>query len=135
MAGKTTGTPAPASRLSACGTLLTAFAETGPDLDVHGREAHGLVVAFEPERHTVHACTREYVLHGEPSLDFRLAGFVRRAVRRILRLGAVAPRPDDGGAVVLLVIVGAAQQLRRQHDARGRDRDHRLRLQREFRAL
>src|ERR1043166_9348525 len=102
--------------LFGCGTLLTAFAESRANLNVDGREADGLVVPLQTEGDAVDIGASEDVLDGEAPLDIRLAGFVRSAVGRVLRLGAVAPRPHDSGAVVLLVVVRTTEQLRGQHD-------------------
>src|SRR5262245_27242502 len=105
MAGSTGGAIPPALKVFGCGTLLTAFAKTRSDLNVDGREADGLVVTLQAKRDAVHTGAGKNVLDREAALDFRLAGFVRRAVGGILRFGPVAPGPHYGGAIVLLVVV------------------------------
>src|SRR5258706_7037598 len=101
--GKTIGSCLPTVKVSGCGTLLTAFAEPRADLHVDRGEANSLVVALQAEGDAIHVGAAKHVLDGEAPFDFRLPGFVRGAVGGILRLGAIAPRPDHGGAVVLFV--------------------------------
>src|SRR4051812_26893949 len=106
-------------------------AETRSDLNLDHGTADHLVAALQVKHHAVDAHAED-VFDGEAALDLGLAGLVRRAVGRRLRLGAVAPFPFDGVAVELFVVVGPAGQLGRQHDARRRHRDDRRRLQREL---
>ena len=56
----------------------------------------------------------KHVFDGEPSPDRALAGFVRIAVRRGFRSGAVAPVPLDRRAVEVFEVVGPAGEFGRQ---------------------
>src|SRR5205085_8913354 len=74
----------------------------------------------------VGASAAKHVFDRESTLDLALSGLVRLTVDGRFRDRIVTPRPLDGWAVELLEIVGPAHELRREHDARGRDGDERL---------
>jgi len=66
--GKTPRPQLVVAEVSACGTLLTAFAESGADLNVDRREADGLVVTLQSEGDAVHIGAPEDVLDREAPL-------------------------------------------------------------------